>query len=374
MDNADIKECPLCRTKMSAKALFCASCKSFTNQPSPEALKKKFFAQRAKAKERSGSGPVIKKNSAHSAGLSSYSEGEKSSYPGTTGAAPSPSPGLSGGDSMVIKASDLQAIVREVNSQIQHSLASSTNPRERELEREEFNRVIRAFAEKYSERTISNVSRGAMEREYEIEEKKLAAEFSSFYWNRLEPAARNLLISSRLIYNSLMAARGETDYSGSCLLSLRSLEVVMFKRFYTDFIAYMNEHYPGRENMALWPTALLNKYDKKKPTKKFSLIGVSFVLCHKHSAGNSARLNENNLARLLEYARARLLAKDPGDKKIEKMMSELAGHIEKICKDPRNPAENAGELKVISASDCLTFNGYVEKLIKLTLQYFTVAG
>lgn len=335
----DLKKCPECNNDIKASASYCKHCKTLVGKVKEPVAKK---VEGAKVKPRPAAVKPVQNESP-----------------------------VSNIDRMEVKIDDLYNIVNQVNREIAQTRSVPYNRPDAPLGKEKVKEIIRYFTNAYSERMETSISTSFAEREYAVEEKKLKASLGEDVWAKLEDPSRTLLVSARIMYNDLMALDKKSDYSGVCMLAIKALEREMIKRFYVDYISYLEKRYPSKTKIKVWPTPLLNKYDRKKVTKKYTLIGVTYILCYTSSNTNTDQQNENNRKRLLEYGRKKLFFKGPDDEAIEKSFNKCAEQIEMFCNDHRNPMALTSQLETIDAEDCAGLLSDVESFLKNTLQEFS---
>ncbi len=275
--------------------------------------------------------------------------------------------GIYKADVVEIRLSDLQAVIREASKKMYDAKVENSGQVQ---EKEVMENIIENMVKKYEQRMVSYFNKNVTEKYYETEEKKLEASIGMDAWSKLDRSSQTLLVSARLIYNNLLLAGENLDYSGACLLALKAIEVELFKRFYSSFITYLKDMYPGKENMKQWPTALVNKYDRYKPTKKFTLIGVTYILCYVNSNNNTETQNRNNREKLLEFASNKLYRKGYPLKLIESSLLKYAKNIESYIQDPHNPSAFKEPIKMINARDSNIFLTKTEAFLKNMLETF----
>jgi hypothetical protein len=335
------RECPVCGNEVKLKAVFCTSCKSL--------LKDNVAKQPAGTVSKSASSiPVI-----------SHSTYKKSSRSGI----------LKQSKTVEINLDDLYALIQKI---YRRASAPETGEEvaDEHPEKDKMEAIIRSFADEYAERVAGNVSKSASERDYLIEEKRLEVWMEKRNWHKLNDSSKTLLVSAGLMYNNLLSLSGKPDFSGVCLLAIRALEEEVYRRFYINYIAFLEKLYPGEKNKKYWPTPLLNRYDHKKSTKKYSLIGATYVMCHAYSNSNSARQNETNMARLVEYAEDKLFAAETDTKTIKKIIPAMAEKIDIVCRDYRNPYSVNYRGDKVKAQESLDFLVKVETVLKEMLDSF----
>jgi len=234
---------------------------------------------------------------------------------------------------------------------------------------EEEERIIHAFSEECAERIIGEVDAKGTNREYNTELQKLILSFGEPAWNKMEESTRTFLVSSKVIFNNLIGLHDIVDYSGVCLLVTKALEVEMGKRFCKNFLAYLKEKYPGRSNHVQFPTVLLDKYGKPIKPKHFTLGSVAYVLCYLKASDLTVEQDENNQAKLLEYAKDKLFAGKTDDE-IMSILADYAESVEEVKNDYRNPSAHTNELRRVDAEQCFALVLDVEKLMKRMLDSF----
>ena len=157
------------------------------------------------------------------------------------------------------------------------------------------------------------------------------------------------------------------DYSGVCLLVTKTLELEMCKRFYINFLNYLDDNY--NKNYSIYPTGLL--YKNKGPLKpeKFNLGRIAFILCLKNDKFNNNQQKRNNKDKLIEYCKSNLFT-DYDENKIDGTLIDYAYSIEEIRTKYRNPSAHTNEIKRTDAKDCFDLVLDVEKLLKKMLDSF----
>jgi len=234
---------------------------------------------------------------------------------------------------------------------------------------EEEERIIHAFSEECAERIIGEVDAKGTNKEYNTELQKLILSFGEGAWNKMEEPSRTFLVSSKVIFNNLIGLQDIVDYSGVCLLVTKALEVEMGKRFCKNFLAYLKEKYPGKANHSQFPTVLLDRYGKPIKPKHFTLGSVAYVLCHLKANDLTEEQDENNKAKLLEYAKEKIFS-GKSDDEIMSILDDYAESVEEVKNDYRNPSAHTNELRKVDAEQCFALVLDVEKLMKRMLDSF----
>lgn len=150
----------------------------------------------------------------------------------------------------------------------------------------------------------------------------------------------------------------------------KALEVEMKKRFYTDYVAYLKNTYPGRRNYNKFPTALLNQYGQPIRPKDFTLGKVAFTLCAKFGNNTTEEEKEHDRNILAEYSKSQLFVEKTADDILD-ILESYGEDIALITDEYRNKAAHTNELKRVNAELCFNLVLDVEKLLKRMLDSFS---
>lgn len=232
---------------------------------------------------------------------------------------------------------------------------------------EEIERIIAAFTDEYTDRIINNALSVKDDERYEIEKRKLIISLGEGAWNKMQPASQTFLISAKVIYDKLLNLDELIDYSGVCVLVTKALEREMNRRFYTDFMAYLDRTY--HKDYSKYHTSLLFQGRYPLNPEKFTMGTIAFVLCYKVDKNTTEAQNENNQKVLLEYTKAHLIS-NLSKEEIEKALKEHACQIENIRDKYRNPSAHINELKRENAVKCFELVLDVERVLKLILDAY----
>ncbi len=337
MAEKSYKKCPGCANEIKASASYCIHCKSLINKPDQGVRQTK-------------SGNRVQVGAVSQPGGGSKADANI--------------------DRMELKIDDLYNIVNQVNQEIARTRNVTQQQSDTPLGLEKIKEIIHYFTNAYNERMENSITTNFAVREYAVEEKKLQASLGEEVWDKLDHSSQTLLVSARIMYNDLMALDKKSDYTGVCLLAVKALEKEMIRRFYTQYIKFLENRYPVKTKIKAWPTPLLNKYDRKKITKKYTLIGITYILCYAVSNANSAAQIENNKKKLLEYGRKKLFLKGSDDEVMERSLHRCAEGIESFCNDYRNPLALTTGMDTIGAEDCAGLLNDIEAFLKTTIQEF----
>ena len=248
-------------------------------------------------------------------------------------------------------------------SLVERQIEKSVNEQEKE-------RLISAFADECAERVAKQVRVNTDEKIISIVRKQLILSLGENCWSKLEENSRENLISAKVFFSKLLEIERINDYSGVCLSITKALEIELYKRFYTNYMKYLDEKY--NNDYTKYPSALLYKTKKKivpLGSKYFTMGTVAFILCKRHDKYDTQQQIENNKARLIEYAKERLLSKY-SDTEIEKILTYFAEAIEVIREKYRNRCSHKESILQRQAKECMNYVIDVEQLLKKMMDTF----
>ena len=234
---------------------------------------------------------------------------------------------------------------------------------------EEIEHIIHSYVDECAGRIVDELKHSYGQKEQEIEENKLKTLLGDSAWNKLQESSKSFLISSRVMYNSLVGMKSKIDYSGVCLLVTKALEVELSQRFYRGFVAFLKEKYPGKSKLKEWPLGLLDRNGNSLAAEQFSMGNISEILCRWHDPRATEDQRKNNREKLLDYAQEKIFTNE-SRKEIGDLLLEYADEIEAIKKNYRNPSAHIGELTEVNAKDCFDIVLDVEKFLKRMLDSF----
>ena len=232
---------------------------------------------------------------------------------------------------------------------------------------EEIDRIIEVHTTECIENILEYKNEISMDTQFRQEEVKLIKSFGQDTWNKLSSDSQTFLITAKFMYNRFLELDEQIDYSGVCVLVTKSLEVEIFKRFFANFIAYLDEKY--NKDYSKYPTALLYQNEKPLRPERFTMGNIAFVLCKKQRWNDTQEQNENNRERLLEYCRERVFSNN-STKEIERMLDSYASSIELIKVKYRNPSAHRNHVQRKTAKECFDLIVDVHKLLKEMLDSF----
>ena len=233
---------------------------------------------------------------------------------------------------------------------------------------EEKDMLIAAFADECAERIINETALNKEEDSYNSEKTNLINSLGKSAWSKLSGESQTYLISSKLMFNNLNEISEIVDYSGVCILVTKTLEVELYKRFYDNFLDYLDKkRYKKYDN---YPTGLLYKNREPLNEDKFNLGTLAYIFCLKRDYYIDYYQEKNNEEKLIEYCEADLF-NEHETATIEKLIKKFGKTIEKIRKDYRNPSAHRNNITKDKAEMCLDLVLYNENpLLKEMLDSF----
>ncbi len=265
--------------------------------------------------------------------------------------------------------------LKEISSQITLYQNLVTNQLEKADSDDEIDlimkeRVIQSFVDECSDRIIKNTQFENENLKYENEKRKLLNSMGESAWNKLASSSQTFLITSKVMYNNLLEIGNLTDYSGICILVTKALEVEMNRRFYQEFLKFLNEKYENEYSK--YHTALLYKSKNgliPLKSEKFTMGSIAFAMGYKENWNDSYEEKKNNHKCLMEYVKSELM---PGktDLEITNTLNKYGKNIEEIREKYRNPSAHVNELGQVDALKCFNFVLDVEKILKEMLDSF----
>ena len=232
---------------------------------------------------------------------------------------------------------------------------------------EEIDRIIQVHTTECVESILEYENDIINDQNYEYVRDSLVETFGNTTWRKLSEKSKTFLITSKIMFNKLLNLGEVIDYSGICILVTKALEVEIYKRFFTNFIKYLDEKY--NKDYSQYPTALLFKNSKPLRPEKFTMGNIAFVLCPEKNWNDSNEQKENNKVKLMEYCKNCVFSKYD-EKEIENMLKRYASAIEEIKEKYRNPSAHRNQIACVDAKECIDLIIDIEKLLKKMLDSF----
>ena len=137
----------------------------------------------------------------------------------------------------------------------------------------------------------------------------------------------------------------------------------MNNRFCRDYLAFLKEKYPGKNNQRNYPRVMRNKYGRPLKTKDFTLGSLVYVLGVRFDEALSEADQKVITDEIMDFCRTKIMVgKD--DSYIEDALERIADDIETIRKEYRNPSAHTNQLQKVNARECFDLVLDVEKLLK----------
>ena len=232
---------------------------------------------------------------------------------------------------------------------------------------EEIDRIIQVHTTQCAENILDYHRNISKDMHYYIEKEKLIKLFGQDSWEKLSDDSKTFLITSKFMYNHLSKLNENFDYSGICVLTTKALEVEIFKRFFSDFIEYLDKKY--QKDYSKYHTALLHRNFKPLFPERFTMGSIAYVLCYKENIRNTENEKVNNKIILMEYCKNSIFS-DYSEKEIISMLNYYAEQIELIKEKYRNPSAHRDQIKRVDAEECMDLIIDVEKLLKQMIDSF----
>lgn len=233
--------------------------------------------------------------------------------------------------------------------------------------KEEIERIIESYIETCIDNIMQYSANFIENQNYQMEKTKLIYSIGENGWNKLSEKSKTFLITSKVMYNHLITMHDIIDYSGICVLVTKALEVEIHKRFFSNFLDYLNRKY-GKD-YTKYHTALLFKNRKPLLSEKFTMGNFAFVMCYIENWNDTDEQKANNKLKLMEYCKECVFS-NYSESEMEQLLTKYASSIEVIREKYRNPSAHTNEIKQVDAEECFNLVLDIEKLLKKMLDSF----
>lgn len=229
------------------------------------------------------------------------------------------------------------------------------------------------FSEQLTRKIISVMNKHNTNQDYPKEEARLKIAFGN-NWNKLNEKTQQLLVTAQLLFVQMSTLNRPLDYSGVCILVTKALEIEMKRRFYNDFIAYLQEKFPNQFNK--WHYVLRQKdpndRDKYIPLedRKFTLGSVAHICLFFKNSNVTAKDLETSKNRLYEFASKYLLADNESKNEVPELVKKIGRDVNHIKERYRNPAAHINNIGKVDAEECLNEVLYIQKILIKILDLF----
>lgn len=232
---------------------------------------------------------------------------------------------------------------------------------------EEIDRIIQVHTTQCVENIMEYQNNMVKDENYYVEKENLIKSFGLDSWKKLSNDSKTFLITSKFMYNHLSKLNENFDYSGICVLTTKALEVEIFKRFFTDFLTYLDDKF--NRDYSKYHTALLHRNTKPLFPERFTMGNIAFVLCYKENWTDTENEKVNNKIILLEYCKDHIFS-NYSDNEILSTLNYYGEKIEFIKDKYRNPSAHRNQIKRVDAEECIDLIIDVEKLLKQMIDSF----
>lgn len=261
--------------------------------------------------------------------------------------------------------------LRGLNKEINEYQENLTVSLENAHSNEEKDNLMSEFTDKCTKKIVDCAKKNIERYMYKQEEKQLIISLGKPAWSKLSEQSKTFLITSKLTYKNLIMLDDIIDYSGVCLLVTKALELELTKRFFKDFVKYLDNQYD--KDYSKYHSSLLGQDPKTKKyyilkPKRCDLGRITYILgFNRYGLGNKEY--EYNTLKLIEYSKHKLFNSFTDDE-IRKTLYEYGSNVDKIRKNYRNPAAHTNELKQVDAEECFKFVLETEQVLKIMLDSF----
>ena len=253
---------------------------------------------------------------------------------------------------------------------------------ERQLKIAETEEEVEKIISVFSDEVVSKIQRAFNanyeESEYRHEEQILSDYFGSS-WVKVSEQSKKYLISARLMYKKQSVLGDLVDYSGVCLLVTKALELEMARRFYSDYIVYLENRFGNSaSDYENWPYALIKSVRDNTtntrvktviPEHSFTLGAVAFALCYKFASGVSNTRKTTDLSIVIDYANSQLFEEPKSNDDAKNVLFDIAKEVEYIRETYRNPSAHKNALVMESAEECINYVIDVQRVMIKILNY-----
>ena len=232
---------------------------------------------------------------------------------------------------------------------------------------EEIDRIIEVHTTEYVENIFEYEKEISKDSKFKQEKIKLMELFSQETWYKLSNDSKMCLIMAKFMYNKFITLDEIIDYSGICVLITKALEIEIYKRFFTNFIEFLDKKY--NKDYTQYPTALLYQGTVPLKPEQFTMGNIAFVLCKKENYYDNEKQIKNNKEKLLEYCHECIFS-NKSTEQIEKLLDSYASSIEMIRIKYKNPSARKNCIKRKTAENCFDLLVDVDKLLKEMIDSF----
>lgn len=191
---------------------------------------------------------------------------------------------------------------------------------------------------------------------------------------QLSDKSRSFLITAKANFDSLSRNTSIYDYSGVCLLVTKALEVETTKRFYHEYLTYLQSE---ESDVSRWPESVRQRrgyqiLDEAIEEEQFMLGSVVSFMGIKRVTDRNGNITGYRIRsqadhdKFVNFAMDRLfdgLSRNSVEQKLEQDYL----FIEKVRVDYRNPAAHKNALTSVSAEECIKYVIEAQKMLRKML-------
>lgn len=288
-------------------------------------------------------------------------------------------------EAMAKSQKEMQVKLDHISEQIERlseKISDYQDLTERQLEvadsEEEIEKIISVFSEEVVSKIQRSFHSNYEEKEYRQEEQSIAGYFGDT-WEKISDKSKKYLVSARLMFKKQSVLGDLVDYSGVCLLVTKALELEMARRFYIDYIAFLENRFGNRTiDLNNWPVALTKKRRNHTnnrrekivlPEHSFTLGTVAYVLCYKFSNGIDENKKNTDLDTIIDFANNELFETPKSVDDAKTILHDIAKEVDFIREKYRNPSAHKNALVRESAKECIDYVIAVQRVMVKILCY-----
>jgi len=266
------------------------------------------------------------------------------------------------------KVDELHTKIDNITTQISALQSLTSKQLNNKLPIEKFEEIMKLYIDECIDQIMKHSSNFKADQDYKIIETELIYKsIGEEGWNKLCEKSKTFLITSKVMYKHLLDMPGILDYSGICVLVTKALEVELKRRFFTDFLKYLDKEYYHDYNQ--YPTTLLFKKRKPLFSETFTLGNIPYVMCPEKDKYSKSEEKNNNKSKLMKYCKKCIFSRY-NENNINDLLNQFGDSIEEIKDNYRNPSAHTNCIKQVDAEECLNLVLDVEKLLKQMLDSF----
>lgn len=225
--------------------------------------------------------------------------------------------------------------------------------------------VYHDFSEALMKKIIDTVE-SKKDARYNIEKDNLVAIFGKHNWNKLSFESKEYLITSRIVFNNLLAYEHQVDFSPACIPLTKALEKELFIHIFMNFKSFCKSQLiPVRD----WPDGL-TYFDNKKSAydelnnNKFTLGSTPFIVGGKDDNHRPKRAKSSRSV-FVRYCNEHLFRKDLklDDVTLNNYINGFEKDVSVITNKYRNQAAHKDEIKLKDAEECYNYIVAITKVL-----------